>query len=169
MITAALEVTRKSFNIEGPHVLVGFIAGLVTIACVLVHYEMMRWAVHLLPRTALPQRARIVGLILAMMVAHVVEVWIFGLMYWYLDAWPHLGTVQGPFDEGALDFVYYSVVTFSTLGFGDFVPNGPISILCGTEALVGLSFIAWTASIAFLEMQHDWVETRGQSPSGGTK
>lgn len=156
MLAAAEEATRKSFDVHGPHLLVGLIAGLVTVACVLVHYEAMSLTLRRLSRSRLPRRFRIVGLILAMLAAHVVEVWLFGLTYWFLDAWPALGHVAGPFDEGALDFVYFSVATFSTLGYGDFVATGPLTILCGTESLVGLSLIAWTASIAFLEMQRDW-------------
>lgn len=155
-----LEATRRPFDVSGTHVLIGLISGLITIVCILVHYEVMSWAIATLPRTALPRRARIVGLILAMLVAHVIEIWIFGLAYWWLDGYPHLGQINGAFDEGALDFIYFSVVTFATLGYGDFAPTGPISILCGTEALVGLNFLAWTASIVFLEMQRDWVEFR---------
>ncbi|MEM8711231.1 MAG: potassium channel family protein, partial [Planctomycetota bacterium] len=106
------------------------------------------------------RRARVLGLITAMMVAHIVEVWIFGLTYWVLDGWPTLGRLDGPVDEGALDFIYFSVTSFTTLGFGDIVPTGAIRILCGAEALAGLSLITWSASFAFLEMQRDWAEFR---------
>ena len=51
-------------------------------------------------------------------------------------------------------------MSFTTLGFGDITPMGAIRILCGTEALVGLSLITWSASLAFLEMQRDWAEFR---------
>ncbi|MEM6671890.1 MAG: potassium channel family protein [Planctomycetota bacterium] len=157
----SVEASRRAFDVTGPHLVIGLVSGLCTILCVLVHYEAMHLATRVLPRTKVPQRARVVGLILTLLVAHVVEVWIFGLTYWLLDPYPALGRIEGPFDEGALDFIYFSVVTFSTLGFGDLVPAGPISILCGTEALVGLSFIAWTASIAFVEMQRDWIDSQG--------
>ena len=161
---AAILGARRSFEVSSNHILVGFISGLAVIVCVLIQYETILWTVRLLPRVGVPRRARIAVLILALMVAHVVEVWIFGILYWFLEAWPALGTIAGLFHEGALDFIYFSVVTFSTLGYGDFLPTGPITILCGTEALVGLTFIAWTASVAFLEMQHDWVEFRRHGP-----
>jgi len=93
-------------------------------------------------------------------VAHVIEVWIFGLAYWALDFWPNLGRVDGEFEEGVLDFVYFSVTNYTTVGFGDMVPTGPMRILCGSEALVGLVLITWSASMAFLEMQRDWPEFR---------
>jgi hypothetical protein len=156
-LAAALQdLGRREFDVTGPQLLVGLISALVTALCVLFHYEMMSVTYARLPQLGLPRRARIVVLIFAALVAHVVEVWMFGLTYWLLDRWPSLGGLSGTFAEGALDFVYYSVVTFTTLGFGDVVPQGPVRILTGTEALVGLTLITWSASLAFLEMQRDW-------------
>ena len=36
--------------------------------------------------------------------------------------------IDGTFEEGALDFIYFSVVNYTTLGFGDLIPRGPIRI-----------------------------------------
>jgi hypothetical protein len=152
------EIPRRQFHVTPEDGVVGLIAALVVIVCVLVHYEMMSTASRVMPHIGLPRRTRIVGVILTMIIAHVIEVWIFGLAYWYLDQWPSLGTLVGRFQDGALDFVYFSVVSYTTLGYGDIVPEGAIGILAGTEALVGLSLITWSASFAFLEMQRDWFE-----------
>ncbi len=151
---------RPPFTVSTAHLIVFGISGLAALTCVLVHYEAMSWTSRLLPRMRLPRRARIVGLILVMLTALVVEVWIFGLLYWFLSGWPELGHFVGPLGNDGLDFVYYSVTVFTTLGFGDIVPEGPLRILTGTEALVGLSLITWSASISFLEMQRDWAEFR---------
>ena len=137
------------------------VSAALTVVCVLFHNEVMNWFSRLLPRIRVHPRLRIVLLILVMLAAHVVEVWFFGLTYWTLDRWPSLGHLPGPFDEGALDFIYFSVVTYTTLGFGDIIPSGAVRILTGTEALVGLSLITWSASLAFLEMQTDWREFHG--------
>ena len=157
---ALVDTARRSFEISGPDLVVGAVAALVALICVLFHYEVMSWSSRLVPRLGVMRRARIVALILAMLVAHVLEVWIFGFTYWVLDGWPSLGRIEGPVDEGALDFVYFSVTSYTTLGFGDLTPHGAIRILCGTEALVGLGLITWSASLAFLEMQRDWREFR---------
>ena len=155
-----VDAGRRAFDVSGVDVLVGFIAGVVTLLCVVCHYEFMSVSSRLIARAALKRRARIVLVILTMLVAHVVEVWIFGLTYWFLDAWPALGQIEGGFDQGALDFVYFSVVNYTTLGFGDMLPTGSMRILSGSEALVGLVMVTWTASFAFLEMQRDWAEFR---------
>ncbi len=157
---AMLETTRRGFDVSGPQLLVGGISALLALICVLVHYEVMSWSSHLLPRLGLARRARIVAVILAMLTAHVIEVWIYGLTYWLLEGWPSLGRIEGSFDEGALDFIYFSVTSYTTLGLGDMIPTGAIRILCGSEVLVGFTLITWSASLAFLEMQRDWYEFR---------
>ena len=164
MLSLISESARRGFHVSGPQAVVGTISAIVLLACVLFHYEVMSRTSRWIPRLGLVRRARIVVLILATLVSHVVEVWIFGLTYWVLDAWPSLGRLEGKLDEGALDFVYFSVTSYTTIGFGDIVPTGAIRILCGTEALVGLGLITWSASLAFLEMQRDWKEFR---PPGG--
>lgn len=136
------------------------VSGLATVICVLLHYEALSIMSRRLPAIRLRRRARVVVAILGIMLTHVVQVWIFGLTYWLLDHFPTLGRLPGEFDEGALDFVYFSVVTYTTLGFGDIVPVGAIRILAGTEALLGLTLITWSASFTFLEMQRDWGEFR---------
>jgi hypothetical protein len=167
----AAEIARREFQVSGAQVLMLVVSALVTAVCIAIHYEVMSWSSRLLPRRRLRRRNRIVVLILAMLAGHIVEVWVFGLTYWGLDRWPALGQLSGPFEEGALDFIYFSVTAFTTLGFGDIVPTGAVRILTGTEALVGLGLITWSASLAFLEMQRDWGEFRrraSESPLDST-
>jgi len=157
---ALLALSRVEFTLTGPHMVVFAVSATVALACVLFHYEVMNLFSRKLPELRLPRRGRIVALMLVLLSAHVVEVWIFGVTYWYLSAWPELGTLSGELMEGALDYVYFSVATFTTVGFGDIAPLGPLRILSGTEALVGLSLITWSASLSFLELQRDWAEYR---------
>ncbi|MEX1024158.1 MAG: potassium channel family protein [Planctomycetota bacterium] len=154
-----LASTRPGFSFTGPDLwLLLFSAGIAG-AVVLFHYESMSWTSRLLPRTPVRRRSRIVGLIACMLAAHVVEVWAFALSYWWLAGWPALGEIVGV-TAAANEYVYFSATVFTTLGFGDIVPHGALRILVGTEALVGLSMITWSASFAFLEMQRDWAEFR---------
>lgn len=52
--------------------------------------------------------------------------------------------------------MYFSAITYTTVGFGDFVPTGPVRFLAGTEALTGFLLITWSASFTFLEMRRYW-------------
>ncbi len=158
---AVAEITsRHDIVITQSHVLVGLIAGLAVLVGVLMQYESMSLLSRLLLRINLQPRRRILIVMLGMLVLHTVEVWMFAALYYVLDGRGALGYLDGPIQEGALDYVHFSVVTYTSLGLGELVPHGPLRILAGTEALLGLSLITWTASFAFLEMQRDWAEYR---------
>ena len=56
------------------------------------------------------------------------------------------------------DYVYFSAVVYSTLGFGDVVPSGMLKLFTGVEGLVGFGLITWSAAFTFLQMQRHWSE-----------
>ena len=85
-----------------------------------------------------------------------VEIWIFGLTFWILLKWPALGFISGQEADLVLDAVYFSASTFSTVGYGDLTPVGPIRLLAGSEALVGFVLITWSASFTYIEMRRYW-------------
>ena len=153
-------LARRSFEVTTADLTVGAVSGVLVLVCVLFHYEAMSTISRALFSLRLARRLRVVVVILTMMLAHVCEVWFFGLTYWWLEGYPELGGIEAADLGGALDFIYFSVVTYTSLGLGDMVPHGAIRILMGTEALLGLGLITWTASFAFLEMQRDWAEFR---------
>jgi hypothetical protein len=55
-----------------------------------------------------------------------------------------------------LDFVYFSSITYTTVGHGELIPVGPIRFIAAMEALLGLILITWSASFTYLEMQRLW-------------
>jgi hypothetical protein len=63
--------------------------------------------------------------------------------------------------EDFFDCVYLSFVTYSTLGFGDIVPEGWVRFMVGTEAVTGLVQIAWTASYLYFQMGRNWGHVSG--------
>jgi len=138
------------------NLLVVFATGLIVALSVLVHYEGLHWlAIRL---TALPgiRRRKVLFGVYGVIVLHVVEIWLFGTCLWALTRLPHAGAIQGTADSGLLEAVYLSATTFSTLGFGDITPVGPIRFLTGTESVSGFILITWSASFLFLEMQEFW-------------
>jgi len=101
------------------------------------------------------QRVKVLYGILSLLFLHVVEIWIFGFALWAVLQWPECGALSAQ-SPGFLDAVYFSAVTYSTVGYGDVVPVGPVRLLAGTESLVGLVLIAWSASFTYLEMERFW-------------
>lgn len=122
-----------------------------------LHYEVLRNCIRLLPAVAHKRRQRVVFLILVILLTHVIEIWIFGLAYFILLKWEIFGSIDGIVAiSSVIDHVYYSAMVYTTVGFGDLFPNGPIRFMTGMEALTGLVMITWSASFTFLEMQRDW-------------
>ena len=58
--------------------------------------------------------------------------------------------------ESFQDCLYFSVVTYTSLGFGDQIPVSHARLIAGVEALNGLLLIGWTASFTYLAMERYW-------------
>ena len=132
------------------------VTALVVVICVVLHFEMLRFLSLRLRVPAKGHRPRVVILILCLLLLHITEIWIFGGAYCALLSFTDNGTLSGHEIPGLLDCVYYSATVFTTLGFGDLVPTGPIRFMTGTEAISGLTFITWSASYTYLYMEKSW-------------
>lgn len=141
-------------------------AALVLLTCV-IHYEALGWLSARLPRMAIAPRAKVLLVMLVAFVAHAVEIAIYGLAYLASVRWIDPGGLHsllpvppgtGPAPLGWEDCLYFSAVAFTSLGFGDIAPAGPLRLVTGVEALNGLLLIAWTASFTYLSMERFWAE-----------
>ncbi len=126
-------------------------------ATVLMHYEglnlLSQWLAK--RREHHPRRKVLYG-IFGVLSLHIAEIWIFGLTLWVLLMFPNTGTVAGSISGSLLDAVYLCANTYTTVGFGDLAPVGPVRFMGGTMALTGLVLITWSASFTFLEMERYW-------------
>lgn len=129
---------------------------LVVMVTVLLHYDALYWLSNFLPKLRIKYRFRIVLGVFGALTAHAMEVWLFGIIYYFIHHSPHLGILEGSFDGSLLDCVYFSFTTYTTLGFGDIHPHGEIRYLVGIESLTGLVLITWSASFLYLEMDKYW-------------
>jgi voltage-gated potassium channel len=97
-------------------------------------------------------------------VIHALEIWLYAFLYLKLDAFSQF--------EQAL---YFSVVTYSTLGYGDLLMPHEWRILGATEAPVGVIMLGW--STAFLIsllvrlrlVEDDWLAPAGDDPNPTSK
>ena len=99
---------------------------------------------------------RVLAVVIIAFIAHVIEIWLYGLAFYFMHNSPNWGTLQGNYDGSLLDSVYFSFTSFSTLGFGDISPIGDIRFLVGLAGLAGFVLITWSASFLFFEMQKNW-------------
>ena len=141
-----------------------FICLLITFALVLIivliHYETLRLLSEQLLTLKIQPRLRILVVIYGTFCAHLLEIALFGVGYYFFGNHFNLGTLHGIPNLSLLDYMYFSIVTYSSLGFGDIYPVGYMRLLAGMEGLIGLLMIGWTASFTYLMMEKLWLDHR---------
>src|SRR5687767_9634975 len=90
---------------------------ILVITTVLIIYETLRLTSDHLSDLPVPPRARIIAVVLAAFIGHTLAVWTYALAYWLLAVKWQLGGFAGLPVEGFEDCLYFSVVTYTTLGF----------------------------------------------------
>ena len=137
-----------------------FINSALVAMAVMIHYEMLYRLSRLMPMLVIKHRYRLVVGIVGALIAHIAEIWVFAFGYYLLIRFTSLGSLtvfgSGETIHNVMDCVYYSFVTYTTLGFGDLIPTGTLRFLTGLESLTGLVLITWTASFMYFEMQKYW-------------
>ena len=132
--------------------LVPIILGCVLIlATTAIHASFMMIAIQVILPIASGPRTRIRGsmralfvaaVILVMFLASVIETWLWATLYvaaGALDSWE--------------EAVYFSTVTFSTLGFGDVTLEPPWRLLSAFQAVNGLILFGWTTALVYAAVE----------------
>ncbi|NIV33218.1 MAG: two pore domain potassium channel family protein [Anaerolineae bacterium] len=138
------------------HAIVAAATLVALVASVMLHGMVVVRLMRCFRDKSLHQAAILVFMVLGLFLAHVVEIWLFGVLSWLLGNLEGGGTITGQSLSGLPDYVYFSAVTYTTLGYGEVYPVGPMRFIFGTEALIGFMLITWSASVTFLQMQRFW-------------
>lgn len=138
------------------HWLVLILTGTLVAVTMFLHFEALERMNHSISHWRLKQRTRVLELVAWIMMLHLAEIWIFGIGLFAAVQFPQLGYIAGAEPLKLLDAIYMSAVTFTTVGYGDLAPKGPIRLILAVESLAGLVLITWSASFTYLEMQRYW-------------
>jgi hypothetical protein len=130
---------------------------LLVVLTTVLHYEVLRTLNAALPRVRVRPRAKLVVVILVAFAAHALEMALYGVAFWVLVVPLGAGTLSGAHPSFA-SALYFSAETYTSLGFGDLTPGGPVRLLAGVEALNGLLLIGWSASFTYLCMERFWAD-----------
>lgn len=122
----------------------------------LVHYEVLRALNTGLSKLNIPSRSKLLVVIFTTFLAHAMEMGMYGLSIFGLIQYADLGNLTGLAGFSLANCLYFSAETYTSLGFGDLTPVGPIRLLAGAEALNGLLLIGWSASFAYIAMERFW-------------
>ena len=86
--------------------------------------------------------------VLTLITLHTIQIAIWAIAYLQLGEVSELVSF-----ESAL---YFSFVTFTTLGYGDITLSEPWRIMSGIQALSGILLVGWTTAFLFAVVQRSW-------------
>jgi len=125
---------------------------------ILIHYETLYRLANILNIIRIAHRYRVLLGVMVIFVIHIIEIVIFAFGYYLVLTMPSMGDMSGNSSDfvSLIDCIYFSFVTYTTIGYGDIFVHGYARYITGVEALLGLTLITWSASFLFIEMQKNW-------------
>ncbi len=135
-------------------------SGVLIALSTVIHYEVLRGLNVWLPFFTIPGRTKLLVVIFVAFASHTVHICIYGLALFLLSEYADVGTFRASSELTLVSCLYFSSETYTSLGFGDITPVGPIRLIAGVEALNGLLLIGWSVSYAYLAMERFWNEGR---------
>jgi hypothetical protein len=126
------------------------------VATTVVHYEVLKLLSARLPDSPIAARRKLVVVVLGTFVAHAAEIALYAVAMWASIALAHVGGLKGSGESLLTASLYFSAETYTSLGFGDLVPTGPLRLMAGVETLNGLLLIGWSASYTYIAMERFW-------------
>lgn len=130
-------------------------AALVTITIVIHAIGSTMWVRHVTQRYANDSDWRnrlsiliLIQTVLVLVALHAIEIMIWAGSYIVLLPDGELASFEKA--------VYFSFVTFTTLGYGDITLSEGWRILSGIEALNGILLVGWTTALLFAVVQRMW-------------
>ncbi|MFG6553625.1 ion channel [Sulfitobacter sp. 1A13421] len=121
--------------------------------CTTIHYFVLKWVSDTIAQRKRTAHGQNLGLAVgAITFAHVIEAFIYTLFFLWAVQGLQIGALNasGTTDEPItmMDYFYFSLVNFTTLGRGDLTPVGHLRFTTGIEAFHG--FLMITASGSFV-------------------
>jgi TRAP-type C4-dicarboxylate transport system permease small subunit len=123
---------------------------------ILIHaYGTATWVRYLAAKhmAALPWSAGramllLVGSAIVVVFLHALEIVVWAKAYQFVLPANELATIE--------EAVYFSFVTFTTLGYGDITLSEGFRVLSGIQALNGIILVGWSTAMIFSVVQHVW-------------
>ena len=120
-----------------------------SVSTIWAHLQVSRAAELNLP-TARPN-LRMLSIVLMLLATHMFNAGLYAFAYAAGAQIFEIGALGGEPTVHALDYLYFSMVTYTSLGLGDVYPQEHLRFIAGVEAVNGLLLIAWSASVIFRE------------------
>lgn len=113
-------------------------------------------SVRLISRPSLILTGMMIGTASILMAAHSCEVFLWALAYFILSAAPH-----------DADLVYFAFVNYTTLGYGDVLPNPDWQLLGPMTAMNGVLLFGWSTALMFEVLRRILPAAQGKAAQTG--
>jgi len=136
-----------AFQVIGTGLLVIFITTVIHALFMMGINHALEWRLSRFDRARghVEKAVLVSALIMCMVLAIIIEAWVWGLVYLY----DPLITVLSDLETA----LYFSMVTFTTLGYGDVVLTGRGRALASIQAVNGVIILGWTTALLFYFIQ----------------
>lgn len=122
----------------------------------MLHFTVLKWLSGGMARIKMTAQIRILIIVLVVLMAHLSEIGLYAAAYGISVDFLKLGTFGGLSVQHPLDYLYFSIVSYTSLGLGDVFPGEHLRLITGVEALNGLLLIAWSGSFIYIAMGSLW-------------
>jgi hypothetical protein len=130
--------------------------------CVVIHALAISLMLRWLARTAVGRvhgfwssTWLLIGIAWRLVAAHLLEVLCWAGYYWWIHAFPDFETS-----------VYFSIVTYTTIGYGDVVPPVWMRVTAGIEGLTGILMCGWSTGFFFATVARLFTSWFGEGKKG---
>lgn len=135
--------------------LLAILAALALVVCsVLIQYQGLNLTAAFLERLRIPAKSRILVAVAGVLSGQMTSILLFALTYAAFHSLSDSSVLAGKLEGNTLDFFYFSLMSFTTLGIGDIYATGPLRIVAGFQGLTGFVMIGWSASFAYMAMRN---------------
>jgi hypothetical protein len=100
--------------------------------------------------------AAILAVFLGLLVLHALEILAFAAIYRVLLAWGALGGLGGGYDGSWGGVIYFSGMSFATLGYTQIEAAGPIRMINMMQSLGGFMVLTWSATFLYSVCERAW-------------
>jgi len=134
---------------------------LLIVLTTVIHHDVIRALSDKEPvRVRGKARTKFVLVVVLTLLSHIVHIALYGLAMYLLVNFGNAGRLEGPDGPALSSCMFFSAESYTSLGFGDIKPTGPIRLITSVEALNGLVMIGWTACYLYVAAERFWAAER---------
>lgn len=133
-----------------------FLALLLVLITFYVHFCALKTLSRMGLHSKVSNYNHVLIIVIILFAAHILEISLYAVTYEVAIKYFNIGSIHGNTISNFMEYLYYSIVMYTSLGLGDVYPVGHVRFISGVEALNGLLLIAWSASFTFLAMKRFW-------------